>query len=106
MVADGAVPVLQIRSVGGAVNDIDPDATAYAHRTQNFSLNVVLSTSRRAAAERTWQRLDVAAIYLSFESYPDDALLAKAFPPRTLSIGCGGSRAVVDDRATSSGTTP
>ncbi|MET8001000.1 LLM class flavin-dependent oxidoreductase [Nonomuraea glycinis] len=84
MFADGEVTMFQVRSVGGAVNDTAPDATAYAHRTQNFSLNVVLSTSRRAAAERTWQRLDVAAIYLSFESYPDDALLAKAFPPRTL----------------------
>ena len=33
--------MLQIRSVGGAVNDVDPLATAYAHRTQNFALNAV-----------------------------------------------------------------
>ena len=34
-------PMLQIRSVGGAVNDVDPRATAYAHRTQNFALSAV-----------------------------------------------------------------
>ncbi|GAA2656331.1 hypothetical protein GCM10010307_69860 [Streptomyces vastus] len=28
----------QFRSVGGAVNDVSPSATAYAHRTQNFQL--------------------------------------------------------------------
>jgi hypothetical protein len=34
-------PMLQIRSVGGAVNDVDPAATAYAHRSQNFALSAV-----------------------------------------------------------------
>jgi FAD/FMN-containing dehydrogenase len=84
MFARGEVGMFQVRSVGGAVNDTAPDATAYAHRTQNFSLNVVLRTSRRADAERAWERLGVDAVYLSFESYPDDTLLTKAFPPRTL----------------------
>ena len=36
---------MQIRSVGGAVNDVDPEATAYAHRTQNFALSAVGSAS-------------------------------------------------------------
>ena len=37
-------PFIQIRSVGGAVNDVDAMATAYAHRHQNFSVNAVGST--------------------------------------------------------------
>jgi FAD/FMN-containing dehydrogenase len=84
MFARGEISMFQVRSVGGAVNDTAPDATAYAHRTQNFSLNVLLRASRRADAQRSWERLGVTAIYLSFESYPDDTLLTKAFPPRTL----------------------
>ena len=36
LVLSGDAPILQIRAVGGAVNDVAPDATAYAHRTQNF----------------------------------------------------------------------
>lgn len=37
----GDGPLIQIRQVGGAINDVDPMATAYAHRTQNFCLNAV-----------------------------------------------------------------
>jgi hypothetical protein len=33
-----AVRWLAIRPVGGAVNDVDPFATAYAHRHQNFAV--------------------------------------------------------------------
>ncbi|GAA2862671.1 hypothetical protein GCM10010517_21700 [Streptosporangium fragile] len=84
MFADGDVAMFQVRSVGGAVNDVAPDATAYAHRTQNFSLSVVAPESRHAHAERAWERLGVDAIYLSLESHGDDRLLARAFPPPTL----------------------
>ena len=38
LLAAGDADMLQLRAVGGAVNDVDPAATAYAHRTQNFSL--------------------------------------------------------------------
>jgi Luciferase-like monooxygenase/FAD binding domain len=36
LIQTGISPMVQIRCVGGAVNDIDPLATAYAHRSQNF----------------------------------------------------------------------
>jgi FAD/FMN-containing dehydrogenase len=84
MFAAGDITMFQVRSVGGAVNDTSPDATAYAHRTQNFSLSAMIGQSRRAHAEQAWERLNVDAIYLSFESHSDDDLLAKAFPPPTL----------------------
>ena len=41
LAASGAAPLIQIRQVGGAINDVDPMATAYAHRTQNFCLGAV-----------------------------------------------------------------
>ncbi|WP_248964170.1 LLM class flavin-dependent oxidoreductase [Sphaerisporangium perillae] len=82
--AAGDAGMFQVRSVGGAVNDVAPDATAYAHRTQNFSLTAVVNESRHARADQAWERLGVDAVYLSFESHPDDGSLAKAFPPPTL----------------------
>ena len=38
VIASGAVYFFQIRSVGGAVADVPPDATAYANRSANFSV--------------------------------------------------------------------
>jgi len=37
----GVAPWIAIRAVGGAVNDVDPGATAYAHRHQNFNVSSV-----------------------------------------------------------------
>ncbi|HLU72182.1 MAG TPA: LLM class flavin-dependent oxidoreductase [Nonomuraea sp.] len=76
--------LLQVRSVGGAVNDVAPDATAYAHRTQNFSVNGVFSPMAADRAEQAWDGLGVTAAYLSFEPNFDEKLLTRAFPPATL----------------------
>jgi hypothetical protein len=72
-------PFLQIRSVGGAVNDIDPLATAYAHRTQNFSV--------AAVGARDWDGLMrglTNGVYLSFETDQRPERLLEAFPEPTL----------------------
>ncbi|MDL5351630.1 LLM class flavin-dependent oxidoreductase [Microbacterium sp. zg-YB36] len=61
LVASGASPWFQIRSVGGAVADVPADATAYAHRDAAFSVTAI-----------------------SFESRTDPALIEQAFPPATL----------------------
>ncbi|MGW6455249.1 LLM class flavin-dependent oxidoreductase [Streptomyces sp. NPDC055078] len=84
MFTDGYTSYLQVRAVGGAVNDTPADATAYAHRTQNFSLSVVL---RGASVERgvaAWDALGADALYLSFETHDHEAVLTKAFPEPTL----------------------
>ena len=47
LLTSGAALVLQLRSVGGKVNDIAAEATAFAHRTQHFS--VVLAAPRPQA---------------------------------------------------------
>ncbi|WP_049571169.1 LLM class flavin-dependent oxidoreductase [Nonomuraea sp. SBT364] len=76
--ATGDVGMLQVRSVGGAVNDTPAGATAYAHRTQNFSVSAVMG------AGGSWESVGADAVYLSFETYTGGAPLTKAFPPSTL----------------------
>jgi FAD/FMN-containing dehydrogenase len=77
--------MVQVRSVGGAVNDVDPLATAYAHRTQNFSANAVGTSLERLNAR--WDA-DVAphanGIYLSFDTDVRPERLDDAFPGETL----------------------
>ncbi|WP_461035426.1 LLM class flavin-dependent oxidoreductase [Streptomyces mayteni] len=75
---------LQIRTVGGAVNDMPADATAYAHRTENFSLFAAVRTGHEEAARREWRRLPASGIYLSFETHDHADALTRAFPPATL----------------------
>jgi FAD/FMN-containing dehydrogenase len=77
--------MVQIRSVGGAINDVDAAATAYAHRHQNFSVTAV-SVRGGAAFHDAWEpvhrRMD--GMYLSFESDHAPSAVAEAFPPATL----------------------
>jgi len=63
LIASGATHFFQIRSAGGAVADVDPDATAYAGRSANFSV-VAFGASRRLDA--AWEPLQrhVSGLYL------------------------------------------
>jgi len=83
LLATGLVPFFQIRSVGGAVNDVAEDATAYAHRSANFSIAAVGSSSRLNAE---WAKLGehFSGLYLSFETDQSPERLGEAFPPATL----------------------
>ena len=84
--ATGESSWLQIRAVGGAVNDVPADATAYAHRTQNFSVNAV----GRSTIERlnpVWDEHlypHMNGLYLSFDTDPRPERLLDAFPEPTL----------------------
>ncbi|PXY36408.1 LLM class flavin-dependent oxidoreductase [Prauserella flavalba] len=84
LIRGGAVYFFQIRSVGGAVADVPPDATAYAHRSANFSVTTFGVDRRRVDA--AWDRLaeHVDGLYLSFETDTRPERLADAFPPATL----------------------
>ncbi|WP_315096501.1 LLM class flavin-dependent oxidoreductase [uncultured Cellulomonas sp.] len=86
LLAAGDADMVQLRAVGGAVNDVDPMATAYAHRTQNFSLLASAPGSRRARVDAWWERLapHLRGVYLSFETNQSAARVAEAFPPETL----------------------
>lgn len=84
LLASGDVYFFQIRSVGGAVNDVAPDATAYAHRSANFSVAALGSNRHRLDA--AWDRLrpHFAGLYLSLESDDRPERVDDAFPPGTL----------------------
>lgn len=85
LIHSGEAYFFQVRSVGGAVADVDPDATAYAHRDANFS--VVALGSNRTRLDAQWDTLvrpHSRGLYLSFETDQRQERLADAFPPATL----------------------
>jgi hypothetical protein len=79
-------PWLSIRSVGGAVNDFDPGATAYAHRHQNFNITSVGLGTSKVNFHRHWDELrpHLDGLYLSFETDRRPERLRDAFPTGTL----------------------
>jgi FAD/FMN-containing dehydrogenase len=81
----GGADMLQIRSAGGAINEVHPGATAYAHRHQNFSVTAVAAGDQRrfdAAWEPVHELMD--GMYLSFETGHRPGHVREAFPPPTL----------------------
>ena len=80
----GAAPWIAIRAVGGAVNDVDPDATAYAHRHQNFNVSSVGGDPARFRAHWDGLRQYLDGLYLSFETDQRPQRLHDAFPGGTL----------------------
>ena len=86
--ADGldtrVAPWLAIRAVGGAVNDVDPSATAYPHRHQAFNVSSV--GGHETGFHGYWDDLrpHLEGLYLSFETDPRPERLHDAFPGETL----------------------
>ncbi len=82
----GAFNLLQFRAVGGAVNDIAPEAMAYAHRTQNFSINAAAGAGEEAGLDAVWSQLrpHLKGMYLNFETDTHPDRLLEAFPHSTL----------------------
>src|SRR5699024_9412448 len=76
LVESGRLQMVQVRSVGGAVNDVPADAMAYGHRTAAFSLLGYVRTGAGAPGE--WDELAAQGVYLSFQT--DDHDLARVFP--------------------------
>ena len=84
LLRSGVVYFFQIRSVGGAVADVPSDATAYAHRTANFS--VVAFGSSKERLDEAWAETasHYAGLYLSFETDQRPERIGEAWPPATL----------------------
>ncbi|GGN39957.1 FAD/FMN-containing dehydrogenase [Actinoplanes campanulatus] len=80
----GAAHWFQIRTVGGAVADVPADATAYAHRSANFSVAVMGADERRLDTAWSELRDHFDGLYLSFETGRGARVLDAAFPPATL----------------------
>lgn len=82
--AGGSTPVLiQMRSLGGAVADVDPSATAFSHRHQR---SLVTASSfppyGYQALSRAWEPVAGHAdgAYVNFESNPDKAAFDRTYP--------------------------
>lgn len=84
VVLSGVSSFFQIRALGGATSDVPADATAWAHRSANFSVTA-FGWSRRHL-DAAWDRLHEHAdgLYLSFETDPRPERIEDAFPPATL----------------------
>ncbi|WBB65234.1 LLM class flavin-dependent oxidoreductase [Micromonospora sp. WMMD812] len=85
LLASGEVFFFHIRSVGGAVTDVDPDAMAWSHRRVNFHVSAF--GRHRDRLDALWDGLlagHLRGTYLSFETDQRPERLAEAFPPRTL----------------------
>lgn len=80
----GATYFFQIRAVGGAVADIPPDATAYAHRAANHQVDAFGASRRRL--DPLWDDLrpHFRGMYLSFETDRGLDAIHAAFPRPTL----------------------
>ncbi|WP_440104958.1 FAD-binding oxidoreductase [Streptosporangium sp. H16] len=79
-------PMIQMRSVGGAVNDVPPDATAYAHRRHGtLVVATVFPPGRGAALDAAWQPLAerVDGTYVNFEGRPDKSAFERIYPGAT-----------------------
>ena len=74
----------QVRSVGGAVADVADEATAYSHRSANFS--VVAFGASPSRLDAAWAALapHFRGLYLSFETDQHPKRLEEAWPPATL----------------------
>ncbi|THG34433.1 LLM class flavin-dependent oxidoreductase [Glaciibacter flavus] len=86
LMTSGDAQWLQLRAVGGAVNDVPADATAYAHRHQNFSVIAGALGGSVAALDDRWALIEPSldGMYLSFETRRTEHVLEQAFPPETL----------------------
>ncbi|HEX3492788.1 MAG TPA: LLM class flavin-dependent oxidoreductase [Streptosporangiaceae bacterium] len=79
-----AAPSVAIRAIGGAVNDVDPDATAFAHRHQNFNVASIGTSPERFYRHWDELRRHLDGLYLSFETDQRPERLHDAFPGDTL----------------------
>jgi hypothetical protein len=84
MIESGDVMVIQFRSVGGAVNDVPADQTAYAHRHQNFSVPAGTVSRKRRQLDKLWRELrkHLDGMYLSFETGPSRSCCWTRSPSR------------------------
>lgn len=81
-VVRSGVPIVQVRSVGGAVNDVPAEETAYAHRGQNFAVMAATAPTSAGNLDRGWDRLrpHLRGLYSSFETGTGEQRLRDAFP--------------------------
>lgn len=83
---DRRQPLVQLRSMGGAVNDVEPAATAYPHRRQDTLVIASTFPPRDGTAlDAAWRPLAdrVEGAYVNFESRPDRRAFDRVYPGAT-----------------------
>jgi hypothetical protein len=84
--ADPSGPLVQLRSLGGAINDVAPADTAYAHRHQQvLAIVSQFPPGDGAQLDDVWRSVEPFAdgAYRSFESRPSNRTFHLAFPGAT-----------------------
>ena len=85
LVESGDAPMMQLRPIGGAVHDVDPMATAFAHRSSEFVASAVgMSLGRLSPAWDAGVAPFTRGLYASFNTDPRPERVEEAFPGETL----------------------
>lgn len=92
IIASNPGQILQIRSVGGAMNRVKPDATAFAHRDSEVLIVSPTFVAPNASPEeiekalRIWRKIEAFShgAYINFFSESMGHELHAAYPPKTL----------------------
>ena len=81
-----SAPFVQLRAIGGAIADIAPDATAFAHRDAELLVTATvfppLGPSELETAFTPVRPHELGA-YRNFDSAPSQSTIARAFPGST-----------------------
>jgi len=84
LLRSGLVYFFELRTMGGAIRDVSPDAMAFAHRSPDFQVAAMSSSDDRLTARWNDLRRHFDGLYLSFETDRSPERLADAFPPAVL----------------------
>lgn len=84
LLRSGLVYFFELRSMGGAIADVPPDETAFAHRTPAFQVTAM--GADQATLDAAWDALGhhFDGLYLSFDTDLRAERLHDAFPPPVL----------------------
>ncbi|GAB2605213.1 oxidoreductase [Paractinoplanes abujensis] len=86
LLRSGQTFFFQLRHMGGAITDTPSEATAFAHRTPEFSVTAIgMDRQGLDAAWDLFMAKHFDGLYLSFETDRRPERLLDAFPPETLS---------------------
>lgn len=85
LLEQGRVPWANFRHVGGAVNDVSSDATAYAHRSQEVCFTAFDLYPDRRNIDPAWQRFlpFVHGNYLNLETDTSERTVREIYPTPT-----------------------
>ncbi|MEU4450843.1 FAD-binding protein [Nocardioides sp. NPDC023903] len=79
MLRTGGVQFFQLRTMGGAIAEVDPGSTAFPHRDAAFQVTALGGNPRALDAAWDGVRNHLDGLYLSFETDTDPDRLADAF---------------------------